>query len=83
MAGLGSAPSDRARAGGANEHAVVPAAALHGSPAYRRDWGFAYDVSRPSPYLWRPLGYRECPSVQGFWRMTSPNRSGHPMLVAA
>lgn len=25
MAGLGSAPSDRARAGGANEHAVVPA----------------------------------------------------------
>jgi hypothetical protein len=56
MAGLGSAPNDRARAGGANEHAAVPAAALHGSPAYRRDWDFACAVSRPSPYFWRPSG---------------------------
>jgi hypothetical protein len=29
------------------------------SPAYRRDWGFAYDVSRPSPHFMAPPGYRE------------------------
>jgi hypothetical protein len=83
MAGLVSAPNDRARAGGANEHAMVPAAALHGSPAYRRDWDCARDVSRPSLTYGAPPGYPECPSVQEFWRMTSPDRSGHPLLVAA
>jgi hypothetical protein len=59
-------PATRPGPGGTNEHTVVPAAALHGSPAYRRDWDCAYDVSRASPYLWRSPGYRECPLCRSF-----------------
>jgi hypothetical protein len=84
MAGLGSALSDRARGRGRKRARHGPCGpALHGSPAYRCDWGFVYDVSRPSPYLWRPLGYRECPSVQELLADDEPDRSGNPILVAA
>ena len=66
MAGLGSAPSDPARAGGANEHAVVRAVALHGSPEYRRDWDCAYDVSRPSPTYGAPEASEMHPLCRSF-----------------
>ncbi len=83
MAGLGSAPNDRGTAGRAREHAMVLAAALTRQPAYRRDRDFACDVSRPSPYLWRPPGYRESALCAGVLSMRARIGGGQPMLLAA
>jgi hypothetical protein len=83
MAGLAVGAQRPGQGRGAYEHAVVPAAALQGSPACGRDWDFACDVSRPSPYLLRPRGIRECPSVQEFCRITRPDRLGRPLFLVA
>jgi hypothetical protein len=83
MAGLGSALSDLARAGGVSEHAVVPAAALHGGPASVAIGASFMTSAGPALTYGAPRGYRECHSVQEFCRMTSPDRSGPPILVAA
>jgi hypothetical protein len=83
MAGLGSAPNDRARAG---VRTSTPWSLRPLCTEARRTVAIGTSLvtsAGPALTYGAPRGYRECVSVQEFCRMTSPDRSGSPLLVAA